>query len=97
MPLRSIPPITACKRAPRQQPRRLLRSDAPPEATAWKPTVHTRLKQPPGLLTRHHVEAEVAKNIARLTNEIDNWLEEFGEQALLALYEERSRWAEGLR
>ena len=96
MRLRSIPPKTACKRAPRQ---RACRLRSAPEAQgaepAWYPHIHERAKQAPGLLTRQHVDAEVAKNIARLTEEIDQWLEELGESALLALDEERARWAEG--
>lgn len=90
MPLHSIPPITACKRA-----RRLRHRDAPTQAPDWLPHVHERLRQAAFLISRAHVDSEVAKNIARLTDEINNWLEEFGEQALLALYEERARWAEG--
>ena len=38
--------------------------------------------------------ATIRTRIASLTAEIAQWLPEFGEDALMALYEERARWGE---
>ena len=91
MKLRSIPPRTMCKRYAARPPRHTARGTAP-----WRPHVlpqaapTTTLQQARRTLLRQQCDA----HIAYLTEEITQWLEEFGEEALMTLYEQRARLAE---
>ena len=96
MKLRSIPPKTALKHT------RLARGSSSVSSinrvSKWQPKVlETKARRRPKMeVTQHDVDVEIAKHIARLTEEIELWLPEFGEDALLLLYEERARWAESM-
>ncbi len=88
MRLRAIPPHTACKRSPREQ------CLPPGSQRIGVRAPHPRV--PPAGIHRRHLDAAVTQRIQFLTDEIAQWLPELGEEALLALYEERARWAEGV-
>ena len=91
MKLRSIPPRTMCKRPPVRGSVRRVRGTTP-----WHPHVlphaapTTTLQQ----ARRVHLRQQCDAHIAYLTEEITQWLEEFGEEALMTLYEQRARLAE---
>ena len=90
MKLRSIPPRTMCKRNTIRGPARRARGTAP-----WRP----RVLPPASSTTQQQARRSVLRqqcdeNIRYLTEEITQWLEEFGEEALMTLYEQRARLAE---
>jgi len=46
------------------------------------------------VLSGSAVQAQLAQRIEDITTEITQWLPELGEAALMALYDERGRWAD---
>ena len=91
MKLRSIPPRTMLKRdATRKAAPRALRT------VPWRPHVLPSASSTTTLqhARRVHLRRQCDAHIAYLTEEITQWLEEFGEEALMTLYEQRARLAE---
>ena len=79
MRLRSIPPRVSLKR--------------PAATREWTPHVLPHRQPQPASQLRQSMPALIQQRIDALSQEITSWLPEFGETALMALYEEQARWA----
>ncbi len=90
--LRSIPPMTALRRT--RQPHNAGQRQRMP-ARNWAPRGRQHpTPRAPHQVRRRDVVGQLDAHLRELTDEIERWLPEFGESALLLLYEERARLAE---
>ena len=62
--------------------------------STWKPRVVPHKPLPREEIHSSGVKTIIQQKIDHLTDEITLWIEEFGEDALLQLHEERARWSE---